>query len=236
MRLHNLRRRAARSLQPECHFLQCLKLAGLPQCPVVTLQGVARYAARLASRTAARHPAIGAGGRTAARRVRMMKVSKPPASPPRRTAAAGADTCARAAEAAREAGAGSASGVRARRACRNVTVDRGGCKGGAWMHLQNQAAGAASLPEWPGGIDIYLPQRTGGHARWGKGSPQPGQLAGASLSIDSDSISESLTGLRIRVGPHRPGHVPARPRLCPAEAASLNKYTARPAPGSALSR
>ena len=36
-------------------------------------------------RTAARHPAIGAGGRTAARRlgVRMMKLSKPPASPPR---------------------------------------------------------------------------------------------------------------------------------------------------------
>ena len=59
-------------------------------------------------RTAARHPAIGAGGRTAARRlgVRMMKLSKPPASPPRRTAAAGADTCARAAEAAREGGAG----------------------------------------------------------------------------------------------------------------------------------
>ena len=93
-------------------------------------------------RTAARHPAIGAGGRTAARRVRMMKVSKPPASPPRRnpprdtrrsvpeagrrpaqsaddegveaageppprrTAAAGADTCARAAEAVREGGRG----------------------------------------------------------------------------------------------------------------------------------
>ena len=57
-------------------------------------------------RTAARHPAIGAGGRTAARRVRMMKLSKPPASPPRRTAAAGADTCARAAEAAREGGRG----------------------------------------------------------------------------------------------------------------------------------
>ena len=36
----------------------------------------------------------------------MMKLSKPPASPPRRTAAAGADTCARAAEAAREGGAG----------------------------------------------------------------------------------------------------------------------------------
>ena len=34
----------------------------------------------------------------------MMKVSKPPASPPRRTAAAGADTCARAAEAVREGG------------------------------------------------------------------------------------------------------------------------------------
>ena len=60
-------------------------------------------------RTAARHPAIGAGGRTAARRlrVRMMKLSKPPASPPRRrTAAAGADNCARAAEAAREGGRG----------------------------------------------------------------------------------------------------------------------------------
>jgi hypothetical protein len=59
-------------------------------------------------RTAARHPAIGAGGRTAARRlgVRMMKLSKPPASPPRRTAAAGADTCARAAEAARDGGGG----------------------------------------------------------------------------------------------------------------------------------
>ena len=43
-------------------------------------------------RTAARHPAIGAGGRTAARRlgVWMMKLSKPPASPPpRRTAAGG---------------------------------------------------------------------------------------------------------------------------------------------------
>ena len=78
-----------------------------------------------------------------------MKWSKAPASPPRGTAAAGADTCARAAKAAREEGAGSASGVRARRACRHV--DRGGCRGGgrgggAWMHLQNHLAGIPIAP------------------------------------------------------------------------------------------
>ena len=64
--------------------------------------------------------------------------------------AAVADTCARAAEAAREGGrrggTGSASGVRARSACRHV--DRGGCSsgggGGAWTHLQNHLAGAAT--------------------------------------------------------------------------------------------
>jgi len=51
-------------------------------------------------RTAARHPAIGAGGLTAARRVRMMKLSTPPASPPRTAAqhpaiGAGGQTAAR---------------------------------------------------------------------------------------------------------------------------------------------
>ena len=72
----------------------------------VRMMKVSKPPASPPRRTAARHPAIGAGGRTAARRVRMMKVSKPPASPPRRTAAAGADTCARAAEAVREGGRG----------------------------------------------------------------------------------------------------------------------------------
>jgi hypothetical protein len=120
-------------------------------------------------RTAARHPAIGAGGRTAARRlgVRMMKLSKPPASPPAHRRPTPGDRCRRpdggpqtpsaddeVVEAASEppaaphrrgwcrqlrasggggegggaGAAGSASGVRARRACRHV--DRGGCRGG----------------------------------------------------------------------------------------------------------
>ena len=48
-------------------------------------------------RTAARHPAIGAGGRTAARRlgVRMMKLSKPPASPPAHRRPTPGDRCRR---------------------------------------------------------------------------------------------------------------------------------------------
>ena len=98
-----------------------------------------KYTARPARGSAAQHPAIGAGGRTAARRVRMMKLSKPPASPPRRTAAAGADTCARAAEAAREGGRGprgrhpeSGPGGHA-----GMWIGEGAGGGGAWMHLQN---------------------------------------------------------------------------------------------------
>ena len=112
-------------------------------------------------RTAARHPAIGAGGRTAARRlgVRMMKLSKPPASPPRRTAAAGADTCARAAEAARDGGGGGRGvGIRSQRQEGMQACGSGRGQGGG--------EGGLDAPSQPLGRD-WVPRRSSGRIRRG---------------------------------------------------------------------
>jgi len=168
-------------------------------------------------RTAARHPAIGAGGRTAARRLglRMMTLSKPPARPPRRTAAASppahrrptpGDRCRRpdggpqsaddeVVEAASEppaqhrrgwcrhlrasggggegwgaGAAGSASGVRARRACRHV--DRGGFRG---------VGGGLDAPSKPLGRDL-LPHHSSVRIRLG---PPGGAFHGDSSFLNN---------------------------------------------------